>query len=210
MQQGHRRQIRNFLLDPKLQLRYALMMVTLSSLLTAGLGYIWYRQMRETSMTVEVKALGAMSVDSAEIQQLRQEMKAQDNLRLFALVGFGVLFALVLAGYGIVLTHKIAGPLHKITRHMSDVKEGDLKEIWNLRKGDQLQEFFFEFKQMHAALRDREQQDLELLEQVIEAVESELARGKSEGSALFDIDTQLAALRRMRDEKQRRLSSPAA
>lgn len=205
MQKGHRRRIRNLLLDRKLQLRYTLIMVTLSSLLTAGLGYIWYSQMRETSMTVEVKALGAMSVDSAEIQHLRQEMKAQDNLRLLALVGFGVLFALVLAMYGIVLTHKIAGPLHKITGYMSDIADGDLKEIWNLRKGDQLQEFFREFRIMHSALRDREQQDLAALDRVIEAAEAELARARGESGNVIDLDEQLVALRGMRDDKKRRL-----
>jgi nitrogen fixation/metabolism regulation signal transduction histidine kinase len=205
MQQGHRRRIRNYLLDPKLQLRYTLMMVTLSSLLTAGLGYIWYRQMRETSMTVEVKALASMDVDAAEIQQLRKEMKAQDNLRLLALVGFGLLFALVLAGGGIILTHKIAGPLYKIGRHMGDLKNGDLKEIWNLRKGDQLQEFFGEFKEMHTALREREQDELDTLNQVIESAEAELTRIKSEGQ-LVDMDQQLAALRELRDQKEGRLN----
>jgi len=199
---AHHRSIRNYLLDRKLQLRYTLFMVLLSSLLTAGLGYIWYRQMRETSMTVEVKALASMDVDSGEIQQLRREMKGQDNLRLLALVGFGVLFALVLAGYGIVLTHKIAGPLFKIGRHMIDVKEGKLKPIWNLRKGDQLQEFFSLFKQMHTALRQREEEDLASLKQVIETAEGQLAKAQAE----LEMDGPLSVLREMRDQKEARLA----
>lgn len=201
MAQIHRRRIRNYLLDSKLQLRYAFAMVLLSSLLTAGLGYIWYRQMRETSMTVEVKALASMDVDTSEIQQLRSEMKSQDNLRLLALVGFGVLFALVLLGYGIVLTHKIAGPLFKIGRYMQDVKEGRLGPVYDLRKGDQLQEFFEVYKVMHNALRDRQRQEVEVLARALEVTEAQLARAKEAG-ALLDMEQPLTALRELRDRKE--------
>ena len=197
----HKRSIRNYLLDSKLQLRYAMAMVMLSSLLTAGLGYIWYRQMRETSMTVEVKALASMDVDDDEIQQLRGEMKSQDNLRLLALVGFGVLFALVMLGYGIVLTHKIAGPLFKVGRYMTDVKEGKLGPVYNLRKGDQLQEFFEVYKGMHNALRERQREELALLTKVVETTESQLARAKEAG-VLLEMEQPLTALRELRDKKQ--------
>jgi len=204
MAEVHRRRIRNYLLDSKLQLRYATAMVLLSSLLTAGLGYIWYRQMRETSMTVEVKALASMDVDGQEIQQLRQEMKSQDNLRLMALVGFGLLFAMVLMGYGIVLTHKIAGPLFKVGKYMTEVKEGRIGPVYNLRKGDQLQEFFEVYKEMHIALRHREEEELKAVNQVLETTESQLARAKESGANL-EMDQALAALRELRDQKAERI-----
>lgn len=204
MAEVHRRRIRNYLLDSKLQLRYAAVMVLLSSLLTAGLGYIWYRQMRETSMTVEVKALASMDVDGQEIQQLRQEMKSQDNLRLMALVGFGLLFAMVLMGYGIVLTHKIAGPLFKVAKYMTEVKAGKIGPVYNLRKGDQLQEFFEVYKQMHVALRHREEEELKAINQVLETAESQLARAKESGANL-EMDQALATLRELRDQKAERI-----
>jgi len=203
MPEGHRRRIRNYLLDRKLQLRYTLFMVALTSLLTAGLGYIWYSQMRETSMTVEVKALASMDVDQEEMQQIRGEMKAQDNLRLLVLVGFAVIFALAVAGYGIVLTHKIAGPLFKIGRYMSEMKEGRLGPIYDLRRGDQLHEFFETFKQMHVALRHQEEQDLSALKQIIETTERHLAQAKPELSG--EMERPLATLREMRDRKEARL-----
>ena len=92
MAQGHRRSIRNYLLDSKLQLRYTLVMVLISSALVGGLGYIWYSQMRETSKSVEVKALVNMPEEA--IQQLEEEMASQDQMRLLVLVGFGALLVL--------------------------------------------------------------------------------------------------------------------
>ncbi len=136
----YRRQLRNYLLDRRYQLRYTLMMVVITTLLTSGLGYIWYQQMRETSRAIEPRALA--SLNEKAVQQIKDEMATQDRLRLLVLVGFGFLFAVAVAGYGIVLTHKVAGPLFKIGRYMMSIKEGKLGSVYDLRRGDHLHEFF--------------------------------------------------------------------
>ena len=46
-------------------------MVLISSLLVGGLGYIWYSQMRETSKSIEVKALVNMHLMSHLIEESR-------------------------------------------------------------------------------------------------------------------------------------------
>lgn len=205
MADRHKRRIRNYLLDSKLQLRYTLIMVLISSALTGVLGYIWYRQMRETSKTVEVKAL--ISLTEHEIQQLQDEMKSQDRLRLGVLVGFGVIFALVVAAYGIILTHKVAGPLFKITRYMTEIKDGRIGPIYDLRRGDQLRDFYAVFKEMHISLRQDVEQDLSTLNEVIQSAESHMAKIGEEGGA-GDLERSLAALREMRDRKEARLDKP--
>jgi len=204
MAQGHRRSIRNYLLDSKLQLRYTLVMVLISSLLVGGLGYIWYSQMRETSKSVEVKALVNMPEEA--IQQLQDEMASQDQMRLLVLVGFGVLFALVVAGGGIMLTHKVAGPLFKISRYMTEIKEGRLGPIYDLRRGDQLHDFFETFKQMHSALRSGVEAEVGTLNEVIQAAESHLAQIGTE-SGTSDLEGQLEALRELRDRKEASLKA---
>jgi methyl-accepting chemotaxis protein len=79
---------------------------------------------------------------------------------------FGVLSLLVVAigAAGIVVTHKIAGPVFKMTRHLRDVRKGQLKVPWGLRKGDELVEFFDEFQRMVLALREQRQQSIERLD----------------------------------------------
>lgn len=201
MADRHKRRLRNYLLDSKLQLRYTLIMVVISSLLTVGLGYIWYAQMRETSKTVEVKALATLS--DAEIEQLQEDMATGDNLRLLALVGFGLIFALVVLGYGIMLTHKVAGPLFKISRYMGEITEGRLGPIYDLRRGDQLHEFYGTFKEMHGTLRQRAEEDVRILSEVIDASERHLAL--SEGNGKDEMERPLEALRELRDGKQRAL-----
>lgn len=204
MTQGHRRSIRNYLLDSKLQLRYTLVMVLISSLLVGGLGYIWYSQMRETSKSVEVKALVNMPEEA--IQQLQEEMASADQLRLLVLVGFGLLFAIVVAGGGIMLTHKVAGPLFKISRYMAEIKEGRLGPVYDLRRGDQLQDFFESFKQMHTALRATVEAEVAVLNEVIQSTESHLAQlGTESGSS--DLEGHLETLRELRDQKDASLKA---
>jgi nitrogen fixation/metabolism regulation signal transduction histidine kinase len=199
----HKRRIRNYLLDRKYQLRYTLIMVVISSLLTAGLGYVWYQQMRVTSRTIEVKALASLSDE--DVQRIKDEMSSQDSMRLLVLVGFGVLFAVVVAGYGIILTHKVAGPLYKMSRHMNDVRDGKLgRAVYDLRKGDHLQEFFETFKQMHTTLCKQLEAEISTLDEVIASTERHLAQAP-QGAG--EMSRHLDALREMRDRKSASLKA---
>lgn len=165
----HRRKLRNYLLDRKVQLRFTALMVGLSSLLTAGLGYYWYEEMRKASDVVRTSAMATLS--DAAIAHLDSELAAQDFRRLMLLIGFGVAFALLMAAYGIVMTHKYAGPIFKISRHLEDIERNRIYELWDLRKGDQLKEFFAKFKAMHGALRSRVEADMLVINRLIMAIE---------------------------------------
>ena len=173
----HRRHLRNYLLDSRFQLRFAVVILLLATALTAGLGAFWYDEMRKASRIVEVKALSTMSDE--EVKKIEADMAREDHKRLGILVGFGGLLVVTLAGFSIIFTHRVAGPLHKISRHMHDISENDLKEVWDIRKGDQLQAFWQVFKGMHTSLRQRQLQDLATLKEavtVLKARELEVPR----------------------------------
>ena len=169
MSPKQRRSIRNYLLDRKVQLKITLVMLALTSMLTAILGYFWYSEIRTISDVVRINSIGLLGDDA---RLLGQELDAGDLKRLGVLIGFAVLIALLITGYGIVMTHRIAGPLFKIRRHMSDIEQGRLYKLWGLRKGDQLQEFFSTFERMHGALRERVEADMILMNEVIAAIQA--------------------------------------
>jgi hypothetical protein len=159
-----RRQLRNYLIDRKMQLKITVVMLLLSSLLTAVLGFFWYAEIRTASSVIRINAIATIGSEAAA--ELGQELASSDMQRLVVLVGFAVLLGLLIAAYGIVMTHRIAGPIYKITRHMSDVEEGRIYKLWGLRKGDQLQDFFGAFQRMHDALRGRVKDDMILLNEL--------------------------------------------
>ena len=86
-------------------------------------------------------------------QQLVAQFAHDDRMLMVTLIAFGFILSVVLAAYGIVLTHKVAGPLFKITNHLDKIRDGKLGVVYNLRKGDQLVDFFEHFKGAHDALR---------------------------------------------------------
>jgi len=99
-------------------------------------------------------------------------LRAEDRKVLFSLVGFlgGLVLALTLVG--IVATHKIAGPAYAMRKKMSEIADGKLPIVRNLRRGDELKAVSLELIRMAESLRNREQADVEKLTAVIEALKS--------------------------------------
>ncbi len=91
---------------------------------------------------------------------------------LLVIVATSIGLLLGLAVYGINSTHKVAGPLFKVTLYLGKMREGRFDKVYNLRKGDQLVDFYDHFKAAHAGVVKLERDDLEQLRAVIAAAEA--------------------------------------
>lgn len=81
-----------------------------------------------------------------------------------------VVLALLVIGVGlagIVVTHRVAGPIHKMKRQLRELGEGNYKVPYPLRKGDELIDFFEAFRSMVQRLRERQEQEIQLLDRAI-------------------------------------------
>lgn len=89
----------------------------------------------------------------AEVRRLQQDIgKDKKNLQLL-LVGAGVALLLLLSLMGIVITHRVVGPVHKLKRLLRRVSTGRLVVDERLRRGDELEDLFETFLQMTFSLR---------------------------------------------------------
>jgi nitrogen fixation/metabolism regulation signal transduction histidine kinase len=161
---AYKRSWKNYLLNLRYQLKYTLTIVGISLVLTGGLGYVVISKAHEASRVVQVRA---MDPTDELAQQLVAQFARNDKIMMIVLISFGVLLCLVLTAYGIVITHKVAGPLYKVTMHLDKMKDGKLSQVWPLRKGDELVEFFEHFKAAHDALRARTEEDIRVLDEAI-------------------------------------------
>jgi hypothetical protein len=180
------RHLRNYLLNRDFQLRFSMIIVGISAVLTGGLSYFVMHKAREASRVVEVRA---MDPTDELGRQLAEQFASNDRALLMILVIFGVLLCIALLGFGIVLTHKVAGPLFKMGLYLDRIRDGRLTPITALRKGDQLTDFFEHFRAAHDALRQRTEHDIALIGRAIASVsdpavkaELEAARSSKEGS----------------------------
>lgn len=127
--------------------------------------------------------------------------KQSDNMarehRLFSLVLTLVLVVLfvVVGLVGIVVTHRIAGPIFKMKRLLRELGEGYLKVPTSLRKGDDLQDFFEEFQRTVDRLRERKTGELTQLEEILTALDAAPPEGKAAA-----VEGALLRLRSLRDQ----------
>jgi methyl-accepting chemotaxis protein len=122
----------------------------------------------------------------AQADKLAKHRDALEKTRrsLMLGVGGGIGALVVLVGFfGILFTHKIAGPIHRMRALFRDVGEGKFSPYRPLRKGDELQEFFTEFSTMVEKLKARQKEEISHLEAAIEKAST---AGVSDGS-LYDL-----------------------
>ena len=125
--------------------------------LTAVLGYKIYQATSDTSRAI-VMTTGI--VDQAFSEELQAQFRANDRVILYGVIGFGVLLVLSIFAAGIWITHKVAGPLYTMSRICGRVRDNKLSpSLRQLRKGDELQEFYSSFRDMYEALRARAASD---------------------------------------------------
>jgi hypothetical protein len=93
------------------------------------------------------------------------------------------------------MTHKVAGPLYKVSHYFDQVAEGRLPRVTPLRKGDMLQEFFTTYRDMHEAVRARLTADAAAMRRFVDA-------SRAAGLDAGPLATEVARLDRHVTERQ--------
>ncbi len=189
-----KRRFRNYLLDPAFQIKYTGMVVVVTVLVAAVLGYFAYDYSKGQTEAMTVSMAASPDLDPETAANLEEIAEAEDRKVLFSIVG-GILFLALAIGFtGIIVTHKVVGPAYKLGLLLNQVADGKLILRGRLRKGDELQNLFEAFANMVEALRETQAREVSELDAAIaEAKESGL-----EGEAL-------AHLQAVRDRMQAHL-----
>jgi hypothetical protein len=167
----YKRQIRHYLIDRKLQGRYVLFVTLLSAVLAGALGYLIYRQEHMASAEVLATFEGLDQNDEwAELRrQAADRLQQGDNDLVLQMAGVGIGLVVVLSMYLVVMTHKVAGPLFKVSGYFDKMAAGHLGEVYPLRKGDMLIDFYASFQEMHKAVRGRFRDDTAVMARFLTA-----------------------------------------
>ena len=191
----HQRKLSNYLLDKNLQLRYILLVTILSALIAGALGYMIYDQRRTASESIE-RDLQALTHDDASRadfgERIVSDLESDDQALIYKMVAVGLGLVVILGAYLVIMTHKVAGPLFKVSMYFDQMADGRLATVTPLRRGDMLQDFFGDFKAMHESLRARASADVAAMEQAAAALRE--ARGAAGAAARSPLDDALAAL----------------
>jgi len=107
---------------------------------------------------------------------------------LWSLVGLLSALVVGIGVAGILVTHKVAGPIFKMKRHLREVGEGKLEIPWGLRKGDELVEFFEVLREMIQSLRQQRKDQIAAIDTALDGLAGKVS------------EDELSPLRRLREE----------
>jgi methyl-accepting chemotaxis protein len=142
--QTNRRKI--YLINPRFQWRFIAFMAVVSLLAISILfvsNVLFFRNMKQEALAV------GLAPDNPYFDFLEEQRSA------LSMVYFGVsavAFA-VMMGLGIVYSHRIAGPLHKLSNRMKEIADGAEPTPVSFRRNDQFQELTGSFNAMIAKLK---------------------------------------------------------
>ncbi len=114
--------------------------------------------------------------DLEEVRGRKQEIVRQRARITTALVVSGVLLAVLLGAMGILITHRVVGPVHKLKRLLRQVGTGRLATRERLREGDELSDLFETFLQMTYSLNAMQRSRVATLD---DAIRDAMASGVS-------------------------------
>jgi hypothetical protein len=197
---AYKRKVKNYLLDVGLQLRYTATIVLVALVLTVILGAKMYIATRDTSKVILWTGL----VDKAMASELEGQFANSDKIVLWGIIGFGIVLMVSISAVGILITHKVAGPLYKISSYFGRIRDNRLGATpAKLRKGDELQGFYTSFREMHQAVRGRTEDDVRVISNALAALE---ASGDMRAPG---VQRALDDLRQLRQRKEDSLEAPA-
>src|SRR4051794_26816912 len=128
-----------------------------------------------------------LETDALALERRSENLSAQRTQMFVVLISLLSLLVTGIGVAGIIVTHKVAGPIYKMKRLLGYVGDGHLRLTEKLRKGDELQHFFDTFEKMVDSLRKRQESEIDLLDRAIAGLQ---------GTVPEEQLTQLRALRR--------------
>jgi nitrogen fixation/metabolism regulation signal transduction histidine kinase len=146
----------------------------------------------EGRLTDQHKALEAQA---AVLGEQSASIAAQQRTMLTSLFALLLLLVVGVGLAGIVVTHKVAGPIYKMKRQINILKDGNWRMPDPLRKGDELTEFFGAFRDMVKSFREHQVEEIERLDAVIADLRERVG------------DEPLEPLEKLRGEMQARLET---
>jgi len=161
---------KQFLINKAFQIKYTVIIAVIGIVIAVLWGTLFYKASKENSQQM----LMLVQVDpnlSSMTDIIKDKLASEDNKIMLYLVAFVIAIFLSLVIWGILITHRIAGPIFIISRYVDSITDGKIPETRPLRKKDELKEFFEKFNKMLESLKERENVDLVVINDTLKTLE---------------------------------------
>ena len=126
---------RTFLIDRQFQLKYTAILMVVGGALSILFGSMMYQ--------AHVDATKMMGLPEAFEKMVGNHY---DDRLLYIMAGITVVMSIALALFGVLVTHRVAGPVYVIRRYFDALGAGPFPVLRPLRQNDELKDFFSSFQ----------------------------------------------------------------
>lgn len=140
-----------FLINPKFQIKFSLVICSL----------VWI-----SSLIYPLTILELFNTFTKMSPEAKTALKAAQNELMIFLAGFQFIYILIVFIICIFLTHKIAGPMFKLTNYLRGIAQGESPTQISFRDGDNFFEVAEEVNNAFDRLADKHEDDLAYLTEV--------------------------------------------
>ncbi len=159
---------RNYLVDLRFQLKYTALIVVFGGVIMGLFGGAVWHEVRTASELLEgreiAQSLGVAGAAAPSIGDFHEALASTDRRMLLVILGTSLVVMAGLGLCGVLLTHRVAGPIFVLGRYTRALGDGGFPKVRPLRRGDELQAHFDLFKDTVERLKARQKQEADELD----------------------------------------------
>jgi len=195
---------RQYVVDKAFQYKYTSLIAVIGAGIAGTMGWLLYDSIRETTEVVEMLT---------GFPELQDTLKDNDEQRLITILMGVTALVLALVGWGIIMTHRVAGPIYVFTRYARELASGSYPSTRPLRQKDELKEFHQAFTHMLEELVKRDRKDLTEIQHALkhlDGLKTQAQHGNVDPAHMaLEVGKVYETLRAMGTHKAKRLKMPA-
>jgi hypothetical protein len=150
---------KTYVVDRGFQLKYTVTLAGIGALISLLFGGLMYLAHLDAERLVNPQ------------QALSEQLSHADATLLWLLACVTVMMACAFALFGVLVTHRVAGPVFVMSHYIQVLAKGRYPMMRPLRKHDELQAFFHQFQIAVEAMRNREVEEADALRDAVLALE---------------------------------------
>ena len=187
------------IVDRAFQFKYTGIILLVAALTSTVLGFFLLKAYREMNEVIQLAGMAP---------EVGAKLDADDTRSVFSITALCLVGEVIILGVlGLLITHRVCGPIFVITRHLTTMSEGKHPFLRPLRQGDEFASLFEAFGKVIDGAKNRDRDEAEKLRTVLAA-----ARAKGLAETDVNVLTTLIAEReaRLTDKPGSQASTPAA
>ena len=194
-----------YLIAKSFQLRFSLFLTGVGVVVTTAVGAVLYHVLSKTQSLL----IGSGMVTSPQVIDFLMD---QRSLFIYSLLAVFVGVTLLLMIFGIVVSHRLAGPIFALTRKMNALAQGNFNATLDLRRGDEFQDLKEKYNTLVHGLQNQVKSELIKINEIMEAIEKLISEKKISQEVQPDLKSTLHDLESYYNYKKNLIepdSSPA-